>query len=190
MIFTPVPIKGAFLIDIEPKEDDRGFFARLFCENEFRAAGINPVFKQCNMQHNAMKGTLRGLHLQFKPHAEEKLMQCTRGAVYDAIVDLRTHSLTYKQWFGVELNAENRRMIYIPKGVAHGYVTLTDNTETFYMVTEFYSPECEWGVRFNDPAFNIKWPDLGAFIISEKDRNWPMFGRSAAVVRPLKRKPI
>ena len=174
MNFTSIPVKGAFLLDIEPKKDNRGFFARVVCENEFRAIGINAAFKQCNMQHNLYKGTLRGMHLQHEPHAEEKLVRCTRGIIYDVIVDLRSTSQTYRQWFGVELSAENRRMLYIPKGIAHGYMTLTDDVETFYMVTAFYEPKYEWGVRFDDPAFGIVWPDVGALLVSEKDRTWPL----------------
>ena len=176
MIFTPAPIRGAFLIDIEPRRDERGFFARAVCENEFKLIGINSAFKQCNMQHNARKGTLRGMHIQREPHAEEKLVRCTRGAIFDVIVDLRPDSPTYKQWFGAELSVKNRRMLYVPKGAAHGYVTLSDDTEAFYMVTEFYAPECEWGVRFDDPAFGIAWPDVGQFTVSDKDRAWPLLG--------------
>ena len=181
MTFSQASIEGAFLIGIEPKEDERGFFARVFCENEFFAAGINAMFKQCNMQHNVRKGTLRGMHLQCEPYAEEKLVRCTYGAIYDVIVDLRPNSRTYRQWFGTELNAENRRMLYVPKGVAHGYVTLSDGAETLYMVTEFYAPECEWGVRFDDPEFDIVWPDAGSLIVSEKDRAWPLMNSIAYV---------
>ena len=174
MIFTPTLIQGAFLVDIEPRSDERGFFARVVCENEFRSIGISTAFRQCNMQHNIQKGTLRGMHLQREPYAEEKLIRCTRGVIFDVIVDMRLDSTTYKQWFGVELSEENRRMLYVPKGIAHGYITMADNTETFYMVTEFYAPAYEWGVRFDDPAFNIDWPDVGTLTVSNKDRTWPM----------------
>ena len=174
MIFSPTAIEGAFLVDIEPREDERGYFARVVCEKEFSALGINAEFKQCNMQRNVQRGTLRGMHLQREPNAEEKLVRCTKGAIYDVIVDLRPSSLTCNQWFGVELSAENHRMIYIPKGVGHGYLSMTDESEAFYMVTAFYAPGCEWGVRFDDPAFGIVWPDTGQLIISEKDRSWPL----------------
>jgi len=174
MIFIPTPIAGAFIIDIEPRGDERGFFARVVCENEFRAVGINMAFKQCNMQHNKLRGTLRGMHLQREPFSEEKLVRCTRGAIFDVIVDLRSYSGTYMQWFSTELNEDNNRMLYIPKGISHGYLSLTDNSETFYMVTEFYAPEYEWGVRFDDPAFGIIWPDVGELIVSDKDRTWPL----------------
>ena len=174
LIITPTLINGAYLIYIEPRQDERGFFARVVCENEFRAAGINATFKQCNMQRNIKAGTLRGMHLQREPHSEEKLVRCTRGAIYDVIIDMRPDSATYRQWYGAELSEENHRMLYVPKGAAHGYLSLSDDTETFYMVTEFYSPECEWGVRFDDPAFGIVWPDAGELIISDKDRAWPL----------------
>ncbi len=174
MIFTATPIEGAFLVDPEPIRDDRGFFARVACEREFAAAGINSVFKQCNMQSNERKGTLRGMHIQSEPHAEEKLVRCTRGAIFDVIVDLRPESATYRRWFGAELTEKNRRMLYVPKGAAHGYVTLADGTETLYMVTEFYAPGCEWGVRFDDPAVGVAWPDAGPLIVSDKDRAWPL----------------
>jgi len=174
MIFSPAPIAGAFLIDIEPRWDERGFFARVVCENEFSAIGINSAFKHCNMQYNKQKGTLRGMHIQREPYAEEKLIRCTRGAIYDVIVDLRPDSTTYKHWFGTELSGENRRMLYVPKGAAHGYLTLNDDVETFYMVTEVYAPEYEWGVRFDDPALRIDWPKTEALIISDKDKAWPL----------------
>jgi len=174
MIFSPTPIAGSYLVDIQPRGDERGFFARVVCENEFQVNGINATFKQCNMQHNIKSGTLRGMHIQREPYAEEKLVRCTRGAIYDVIVDLRPDSTTYLQWFGAELTEENRRMLYVPKGVAHGYLTLSDDVETFYMVTEFYAPDYEWGVRFNDPAFGIVWPDAGELTVSEKDCAWPL----------------
>jgi len=176
MIFTPTAIEGAFLVDIEPRVDERGYFARMVCEKEFSAMGINPVFKQCNMQNNIQRGTLRGMHLQREPYAEEKLVRCTKGAIYDVIVDLRSASASYMRWFGADLSAENHRMIYIPKGVAHGYLSLTDDSEAFYMVTAFYAPECEWGVRYDDPAFGIAWPDIGTLILSDKDRSWALVG--------------
>lgn len=173
MIITTTPINQAFLIEIEPKSDERGFFARVACKNELEEAGISADFKQFNMQYNPCKGTLRGMHLQKPPYEENKLIRCTQGAIYDVIVDLREESSSYKQWFGVELSSKNRKMLYVPQGVAHGYLTLTDNVETFYMVTEFYAPDCERGVRYNDPAFGIVWPVIGDLIISSKDNSWP-----------------
>ena len=174
MIFLPTPVEGAYHIEIEPSRDDRGFFSRVTCEKEFHTVGINPLFKQCNMQFNKKAGTLRGMHLQHEPFAEEKLIRCTRGAIFDVIVDMREGSASYLKWFGMELSAENRTMLYIPKGVAHGYVTITDEAETFYMVTEFYAPEYEWGVRFDDPIIGIDWPDIKPLVISKKDRGWPL----------------
>ena len=174
MIFQATPIKGAYIVDIVPKRDERGFFARVACENEFNAVSLSSAFKQCNMQYNPRRSTLRGMHFQRGPYAEEKLVRCTKGAIYDVIADITPGSPTYRKWFGVELNEWNRRMIYVPKGIAHGYITLSDNTETFYMVTEFYVPEYECGIRFDDPAFGIVWPDVGTLIISDKDRMWPL----------------
>ena len=174
MIFTSTPVTGAYLVDIEPKQDERGFFARVSCENEFNSACINSMFKQCNMQYNTRKGTLRGMHFQCGLYAEEKLIKCTRGAIYDVIVDITPDSPTYRQWFGAELNDQNRRMMYVPKNAAHGYLALTDASEVFYLVTQFYAPEYERGVRFDDPAFGIIWPDAGPLTMSEKDRSWPM----------------
>ena len=171
MIFTETRLKGAFIIDIEPIEDDRGFFARSWCRNEFEKHGLNPDLVQCNISFNKKKGTLRGMHYQTAPHEESKLVRCTRGSLFDVIIDLRENSGTYKKWFGIELSAENRRMIYIPDGFAHGFQTLEDNTEVFYQMTEFYYPECTGGVRWNDPLFAIKWP-LPIKIISRKDSNY------------------
>ncbi|MCK5398353.1 MAG: dTDP-4-dehydrorhamnose 3,5-epimerase family protein, partial [Thermoplasmata archaeon] len=140
MIFTETRLKGAFIIDIEPIEDDRGFFARSWCRNEFEKHGLNPDLVQCNISFNKKKGTLRGMHYQTAPHEESKLVRCTRGSLFDVIIDLREDSGTYKKWFGIELSAENRRMIYMPGGFAHGFQTLEDNTEVFYQMTEFYYP--------------------------------------------------
>lgn len=158
MIFTETKLKGAFIIELELREDERGFFARSWCRQEFEAHGLNIRLAQCNISFNKRKGTLRGMHYQLAPHAEAKLVRCTRGAIYDVIIDLRPDSSTFKQWISLELSAENHRMLYVPEGFAHGYQTLENNTEIFYQVSEFYHPESERGVRWNDPAFSINWP--------------------------------
>ncbi len=170
MIFTPISLAGAYLVDLEKKGDDRGFFARAFCKNEFSREGLVGQFCQVNNSLSQDKGTLRGMHYQLPPKAETKVVRCIRGALYDVILDLRRNSATFGQSFGAELTAENRRMMYVPKGFAHGFLTLEDNTETFYFVDEFYSPERERGIRYNDPKFNIQWPAKPA-VISDKDRN-------------------
>ncbi len=172
MIFHETPIKGAFVIEVEKRGDDRGFFARAFCRKELEAYELNPEVSQANIGFSRSRGTLRGLHYQVFPHEETKLVRCTAGAVFDVILDLRTSSHSYKQWFGVELTAEKHNMLFVPKGCAHGYLTLADNTEIFYLVSQFYSPGVEWGVRWNDPAFGIDWPAVEHLVISEKDRNW------------------
>jgi dTDP-4-dehydrorhamnose 3,5-epimerase len=173
MIFKPAQISGAFIIDIEQKGDERGFFARGFCRKEFEAHGLNPTIAQANIGVSRRRGTLRGLHYQVHPHAEAKLIRCTAGAVFDVIIDLRVGSPSYKKWLGVELRAETRTMLYAPEGCAHGYLTLADHTEVFYLVSEFYSAGAERGLRWNDPAFRIEWPILSDLVISDKDRNWP-----------------
>ena len=170
MIFNETPLKGAFTIELDKRGDDRGFFARLFCINEFDAVGLDRNIVQINNSLSAMKGTLRGMHYQLEPKAETKIVRCIRGALYDVILDLRQDSPSFGQWFGAELTAENRRMMYVPKGFAHGFLTLEANTEAFYMVTEFYAPEMERGIRWNDPRFRIEWP-LEPAVISEKDGN-------------------
>ncbi len=168
MIFTETPLKGAFVIELEPREDERGFFARAFCQRELADHGLVNVITQANMSYNHEKGTLRGLHYQLPPHAEVKMVRCIAGAIWDVIVDLRKESTTYLQWFGVELSAENRRMFYVPQGFGHGYQALTDRSEVLYLVTEFYTPNAERGLRWNDPAFKIQWP-LADPILSPKD---------------------
>lgn len=173
MIFSETNLWGAFIIEVQRLEDDRGFFGRSFCRHEFDAQGLNPDVVQCNISLNRDAGTLRGMHYQATPHAEDKLVRCTRGGVYDVIVDLRKESPTYKQWVAVELTEDNSRMLYIPKGFAHGFQTLADNTEIFYQMSEFYHPESACGVRWNDPAFGIHWPAGGRAIISDRDQNWP-----------------
>jgi len=175
MIFTETKLKGAFIIDIERRPDARGFFARTWCKEEFEARGLSTNLVQANMAFSARAGTLRGLHYQVKPHEEVKLVRCTSGAVYDVIVDLRPESPTYLQWLSVELTADNRTMIYVPKNFLHGYQTLTDNVEVSYQVSQAYAPESERGVRWNDPTMGIEWPRIDVRIISEKDRNWPIY---------------
>ncbi len=171
MIFKETKLPGAFVIEPEKIEDERGFFARAWCEEEFEAHGLTPRFVQFNLAGNRHAGTLRGLHYQALPHREAKLVRCTKGAVYDVIVDLRPDSPTHKQWVNVELTGSNHRMLYIPEGFAHGYQTLADRSELFYCVTAFYAPDAERGLRHDDPAFGIEWPrDVQA--ISEKDQQW------------------
>ncbi len=173
MIFTETELRGAFVVDIEPREDERGLFARAWCEDELARHGLETRVAQCNLSFNHRAGTLRGMHFQRPPHAEVKLVRCTRGAVYDVIVDLRPESPTRGRWVAVELTADNRRTLYIPEGFAHGYQTLVDATETYYQVSAAYAPDAEGGVRWDDPSFGIVWPDADERIISEKDRAWP-----------------
>lgn len=172
MKFTPTPLAGAYLIELEQLEDERGFFARSFCQNEFKAHGLDPVVAQCNVSFNRQRGTLRGLHYQAEPHAEAKLVRCTRGAVWDVIVDLRKGSPTARKWHAVELSAENRRALYIPAGFAHGFQTLADDTEVFYQMSEFYRSELVRGVRWDDRTLAIRWP-IEQAIISSRDRAFP-----------------
>lgn len=167
-------LPGAYVIDLEPRGDDRGFFARAFCQKEFADAGLVTTFVQANTSASKHRGTLRGLHYQLAPMAETKMVRCLRGAIWDCALDLRPESPTYGQWDGVELTAENRKMIYVPKGFAHGFYTLTDDAEVFYLVDEFYSAELERGVRWNDPRFAIAWPGEPA-VISDRDRAHPDF---------------
>lgn len=174
MIFTETPLNGAFLIDLEKRGDERGFFARAFCEREFANHGLITRIVQANNSLSAQKGTLRGMHYQLAPKAETKIVRCLRGALHDTILDLRPSSPTFGQSFGADLTAENRRMIYVPKGFAHGFITLTDDTEAFYLVDEFYAPECERGIRWNDPRFAIHWPGQPV-VISDKDHNYRDF---------------
>jgi dTDP-4-dehydrorhamnose 3,5-epimerase len=174
MKFTETIIKGAFIIDPEEVHDERGFFARTFCVDEFGKAGLSTQFPQCNISYNDKKATLRGMHYQVEPFGEIKIVSCTSGSVYDVLVDLRPESTTYRKWFGVELSASNRRAIYIPKGIAHGFITLTDGAELFYMMSAIYKPDAARGVRFDDPAIGIKWP-LKPLVISKRDMNYPVY---------------
>jgi dTDP-4-dehydrorhamnose 3,5-epimerase len=169
MIFTETKLPGAFLIELETVADERGSFARIFCRKEFEARSLNPNIVQCSISSNLKKGTLRGMHYQARPFEEVKLVRCTRGAIYDVIIDLRPESSTFKQWVAVELSAANHHMLYIPEGFAHGFLTLEDDCEVFYQMSEFYHPECARGVRWDDPAFAIEWPE-GDRIISLRDQ--------------------
>ncbi len=172
MIFTETKLKGAFIIDLERREDERGFFARAFCQNEFAAHGLKPVIAQANLAFNTRKGTLRGMHFQFPPHPETKLVRATRGSILDIIVDLRPESPTYLQHVEVELTADNHRALYVPERFAHGYQALEDATETSYQVGEFYAPGTEGGLSPFDPRLGLKWP-LAVSVISPKDGAWP-----------------
>jgi dTDP-4-dehydrorhamnose 3,5-epimerase len=186
VIFTETKLPGAYVVDVERREDDRGFFARGWCQREFEAHGLTARLAQVNLSYNKKAGTLRGMHYQRAPWEEAKLVRCTAGAVYDAIIDLRPDSPTYRQWVGVELTADNYRMLYVPEGFAHGFQTLTDGAAVTYQVTQFYAPGAEGGVRWDDPAFGVEWP-LPVGVISEKDRSWPDYepqALAAAGVRP------
>jgi dTDP-4-dehydrorhamnose 3,5-epimerase len=171
--FEPTPVVGAFVVDVVPIGDERGFFARAFCRREFAEHGLNPDVVQCNLSLSEDPGTLRGMHFQRPPHEEAKLVRCTRGALWDVVLDLRPGSPSYLRWYGVELTPENRRMLYVPEGCAHGFQTLLPGTEAFYQVSAAYAPAFEGGVRWDDPAFGIEWPDAPARTLSEKDRAWP-----------------
>jgi dTDP-4-dehydrorhamnose 3,5-epimerase len=175
MLFIETKLKGAFIIDIAPRQDERGFFARSWCADEFVKHGLNPRLAQCNISFNKKRGTLRGMHYQAEPFPEAKLVRCTMGAMYDVMIDLRQNSPTFKQWLAVELTAQNRRALYIPEGFAHGFQTLEDDTEVFYQMSEFYHPECARGVRWDDPAFGILWRERGEIIVLEKDRSFDLF---------------
>jgi dTDP-4-dehydrorhamnose 3,5-epimerase len=195
MIFTETKLKGAYIIEIEKLEDERGFFARSWCQREFEAHGLSPRLVQCNISFNINKGTMRGMHYQVAPSEEAKLVRCVRGSIYDVIIDIRPESATYRQWMAVELSspdshlpssisvssvdrspltAHSYTMLYIPEGFAHGFLTLEDNTEVFYQMSEFFAPECARGFRWNDPAFGIQWPE-DIQVISERDKNYPDF---------------
>lgn len=174
MIFHETPLKGAYTIELEKRGDDRGFFARFFCTEEFSKQGLSHSFAQINDSLTGKKGTLRGMHYQMMPSAEIKIVRCISGALYDVILDLRPDSPTFGQWFGETLSADNRTMMYCPKGFAHGFVTLEDDTEAFYLVSDPYAPELERGIRYNDPKFNIEWP-VEPQEISDKDSSWPDF---------------
>lgn len=174
LIFEKTELPGAYIIELEMLKDERGWFARTFCRKEFSGHGLNPDITQCSTSLNKKKGTLRGMHYQSQPYEEAKLVRCTQGAIHDIIADLRPSSPTFKKWTAVELSEENKKMIYIPEGFAHGFQTLTDNVEVFYQMSQFYSPDHARGFRWNDPSFNINWP-LDFRIISPKDQSYPDF---------------
>ncbi|MEW6053648.1 MAG: dTDP-4-dehydrorhamnose 3,5-epimerase [Nitrospirota bacterium] len=190
MIFTETKLKGAYIIELEKLQDNRGFFARTFCRREFEARRLNPNIVQCNISYNKKKGTLRGMHYQAAPYQEAKLISCIRGAIYDVIIDIRPDSPTYRQWLSVELTAHHppltietshspinlstHKLLYVPEGFAHGFLTLSDNAEVCYQMSEFYMPDYARGIRWNDPAFNIKWP-IAIAAMSEKDMQYPDF---------------
>lgn len=173
MIFTETKLTGAYIIDLEKREDSRGFFARAFCQNEFKAHGLKPIIAQANVAFNRRKGTLRGMHFQYPPAAETKLVRCTRGAIIDIIVDLRPESPTYLQHVAVELTEDNHRSFYVPERFAHGYQALLDDTETSYQVGEFYTPNVDGGLLYSDPLLGLEWP-LPVSVISEKDKSWKL----------------
>ncbi|MFM9913960.1 MAG: dTDP-4-dehydrorhamnose 3,5-epimerase [Methylophilaceae bacterium] len=174
MRFVATPIEGAFIVEMEAIEDERGFFARTYCRDEFIAQGLNPDLVQCNVSFNKHRGTLRGMHYQQAPYAESKLVRCTQGEMVDVVVDVRPSSTSYKKWFSVELSAANRRAFYIPEGVAHGFQTLTENTEVFYQMGSRYHPEAARGIRWNDPEFAIDWP-LESPVMNDKDKSYVLW---------------
>lgn len=174
MTFHQTKLPGVFEIRPEPKSDERGFFARSWCQKEFESQGLNPKLVQCNISFNVRKGTLRGVHYQTAPYAETKIVRCTRGTIYDVVVDLRPQSPTFKHWIALVLSDTNRNMVYIPEGCAHGFLTLEDETEVFYQMSEVYNAQSARGVRWDDPAFQIVWP-ARVEVISERDRTYPNF---------------
>ncbi len=178
MKFTESPLPGVFVVDMAPLQDERGFFARAYCREEFAAQGLGIEMRQCSVSYNLKKGTLRGLHYQRAPHEEHKLVRCTAGAIFDVVVDIRPQSASYRRWFGETLTAQNHRSVFIPPGFAHGFVTLCDETEVYYMISVSHAPEYSRGYRWNDPAFSIEWPEVPS-IISPRDAHFPLLGASA-----------
>jgi dTDP-4-dehydrorhamnose 3,5-epimerase len=174
MKFTATEIQDVFVVELEKREDERGFFARGFCQREFDDHGMISQVVQANISYNRFKGTMRGMHYQVAPCEETKFLRCTKGSIYDVIIDMRPESATYKKWFGVELTDKNYKMLYVPRNFAHGFQTLEDETEVMYLVSEFYAPHTERGIRYDDPAFDIHWP-LAVSQISDKDANWPNY---------------
>jgi len=173
--FKETKLKGAFVIEPERFDDERGFFARSFSHAEFKEHGLNPRIAECNISFNRHRHTIRGMHFQSAPYAQAKLVRCTAGSIYDVIIDLRPSCATYGQWVGVELIADSHTMLYIPEGFAHGFQTLVENSEVYYQVTEYYAPASATGVRWNDPAFDIGWPEIEHVIMNERDRTYPDF---------------
>ncbi len=186
MIFTETELSGAFVVEPERLADARGFFARTWCAEEFEGMGLNPGLVQCSTTFNARRGTVRGLHYQAQPHAETKLVRCTMGSIFDVIVDLRADSPTRGKWTALVLSAENRAMIYIPEGFAHGFETLADNSEMFYQISAFHAPEASRGIRWDDPDLAIDWPRIEERVISERDNAYPTFGET----EPLAARPV
>ncbi len=182
MIFTETKLKGAFILEVKKIEDERGFFGRSWCKKELEDHGLNANVVQANVSYNKVKGTLRGMHFQKPPYQETKLVRCTRGAIYDVIIDLRPDSPTYRQYIGVELTEDNYRMLFVPGDFAHGFITLQDKTEVTYQVTQYYTPGAEGGIRWNDPAFNIRWP-IEPVVVSGKDQVHPDF--ADATLKPV-----
>jgi dTDP-4-dehydrorhamnose 3,5-epimerase len=180
MIYTETPLAGAYVVELERLRDERGFFARSYCADEFAARGLGPELRQCSVSYNARKGTLRGMHYQAAPDEEHKLVRCTAGAVFDVIIDLRSRSPTYRQWFGAELTFDNRVSLFIPPGFAHGFVSLTDHAEVYYMISVPHAPQSSRGVRWNDPAFGIAWPLLPA-VMSARDRGYALLDLPGSV---------
>lgn len=179
MRFRETPLRGAFVVELERLEDDRGFFARSFCEREFSGQGLASRFVQCNVSYNKRAGTLRGMHYQEAPHEEDKLVRCTMGAVHDVVVDIRRGSPTYLKSFGLELSAQNRIALFIPRGFAHGFQTLRDDSEVFYQMSEFFQPGSARGLRWDDPALALAWP-MPNPILSDKDRAYPLLAKGGA----------
>ena len=177
--FSEAPIPGAYLVDLAPSRDARGFFARSYSPAEFAAHGLGPELRECSISYNTRKATLRGMHFQVAPHEEHKLVRCTAGAIFDVIVDLRPTSSHYRRWFGLELNAENRRALFVPPGFAHGFITLSDHSEVYYMISAAYSAAHARGVRWNDPAFGIEWP-LAPEVIAPRDAQYPLLDAAGA----------
>jgi dTDP-4-dehydrorhamnose 3,5-epimerase len=174
MRFKETPVEGAYVIDVNRIGDSRGYFGRLWCEREITEQGLVSSIKQCNIGFSPLRGTLRGLHYQRSPHQEVKIVRCTRGSVFDVVVDIRPDSPTYCDWYGIELNPENASMLYVPEGCATGYLTLEENSEIYYLTSEFYAPNSASGVRYDDPAFGIQWPG-DIIVLSDNDMNWPYF---------------
>ena len=174
MLFTETDLKGSFIIDIQKIEDERGYFGRAYCRKEFMDKGLMSEMVQTNVSFNKFKGTLRGFHYQIAPHEEAKLVRCTRGSIYDVIIDLRPDSPTYMRWFGIELSEGNSKLLYVPEKFAHAFITLQDDTAVTYQVSQFYTPGAEAGIRWNDPSLDVRWPREPT-VISDKDRRWPDF---------------
>ena len=183
MTFEETTIEGVFIVGLEPREDERGFFARVWCEREFAARGLRSRMVQASISYNRHRGTLRGLHYQIAPYEEAKIVSCVRGAIYDVVVDIRAGSPTYRRWFSVVLRATNRRMIYIAEGLAHGFQTLEDDTEVLYQMTQFYAPDAAAGIRWDDPALGVQWPPVEHRIISPNDLQWPLLSSERSLIQ-------